>query len=280
MPDKYDAVWVSHSSMGDFLKCPRAYYLKNVYKDKATRRKINLITPALSLGQAVHAVLEGLANYPAHERMERDLLADLDAAWESVSGLRGGFRSEEEEEDAHERAVAMLERVSAHPGPLAEKTVRLPKGHNGMPPNFYLSEEENLILCGLIDWLVYVPEDDSVQILDFKTGKHDESESSLQLPIYLLLLTALQRRPVSGALYWYLDRDAAPTPVELPDISVARERVLSVARQVKQARLVQAFACPRGTEGCYACRPFEAILAGEAQRVGVDEANRDLYVLT
>ena len=34
--DKYTAVWVSHSSMGDFLKCPRAYFLHNVYKDPKT----------------------------------------------------------------------------------------------------------------------------------------------------------------------------------------------------------------------------------------------------
>src|ERR1035437_4279352 len=31
--DKFNAVWVSHSSIGDFLKCPRLYYLHNVYKN-------------------------------------------------------------------------------------------------------------------------------------------------------------------------------------------------------------------------------------------------------
>ena len=61
--DPYKATWVSHSSIGDFLKCPRAYYLHNVYKDPGTRRKINIVNPALSLGVAVHEVLEGLARF-------------------------------------------------------------------------------------------------------------------------------------------------------------------------------------------------------------------------
>lgn len=74
MPDKYTAVWVSHSSMGDFIKCPRAYYLKNVYKDPKTKRKINIVTPSLSLGVSVHEVLEGLGDFPSEERMNRDLL--------------------------------------------------------------------------------------------------------------------------------------------------------------------------------------------------------------
>jgi hypothetical protein len=59
-PDKYKAVWVSHSSIGDFLKCPRAYFLHNVYKDPKTGRKINIVSPALSLGLAVHTALESL----------------------------------------------------------------------------------------------------------------------------------------------------------------------------------------------------------------------------
>jgi len=62
--DKYTAVWTSHSSIGDFLKCPRAYFLKNMYKDPKTGRKIALVNPALSLGQIVHEVIEGLSVLP------------------------------------------------------------------------------------------------------------------------------------------------------------------------------------------------------------------------
>jgi ATP-dependent helicase/DNAse subunit B len=277
--DKYTAVWVSHSSLGDFLKCPRLYYLHNVYKDPKTGRKINVVSPALSLGQAVHNTLEPLRNIAVAERFTRDLLADYDVAWRQISGKVGGFKSEEEEKVVKARGEAMIQRVVANPGPLKNKTVRLKPSHNDMPPNFYLSEEDNIILCGLVDWLEYVEATDSIKILDFKTGKREESEDSLQLPIYLLLLNELQKRPVTGAAYWYLERDDAPIDMELPDIAEARERVLSLAKQVKAAREARAYECPRGAGGCYACKPFEAILRGEAEYVGVGGYGQDMYLV-
>src|SRR5438105_589987 len=109
--DKYSAVWVSHSSMGDFLKCPRAYYLHNVYKDPKTKRKISIVNPALSLGLAVHNTLEPLRNLPVEQRVKRDLIADYEQAWKSVSGKMGGFKSEAEEAEVKERGKAMIERV-------------------------------------------------------------------------------------------------------------------------------------------------------------------------
>lgn len=277
--DKYTAIWVSHSSMGDFLKCPRAYFLHNVYKDPKTGRKINIVSPALSLGQAVHATLEALKNIPVETRMSRDLLADFELEWAKVSGKKGGFKNAVEESEMKERGRAMIERVVKNPGPIARKTIRLKEGHNGMPPNFYLSEEENIILCGLIDWLEYIEKDDSVRVLDFKTGRNDENEESLQLPIYLLLLNALQDRKVSGAAYWYLDRDDKPVDMPLPDIDESKKKVLAVAARVKEAREKKAFDCPRGGDGCFACKPYEAILNGQAEYLGVGGYGQDVYLV-
>jgi ATP-dependent helicase/DNAse subunit B len=277
--DKYSAVWVSHSSMGDFLKCPRAYFLKNVYKDPKSGKKIQVVSPALSLGTAVHEVLENLKNIPTDERIKRDLLADFEVAWKKVSGKKGGFQSAEEEEQAKTRGKAMIERALKHPGPLARKTVRLKEAKNGMPPNFYLSEEDNIILCGMIDWMEYVPADDSIIVIDFKTGKNDESGDSLQLPIYALMLNALQKRKVSGAAYWYLDRSDDLTPMKFPDLAEAREKVLIVARKVKEARSKKIFLCPRGEEGCFACQDFEAVLNGEAEYVGTGGYGHDVYII-
>ena len=277
--DKYTAVWVSHSSMGDFLKCPRAYYLRNVYKDPKTGRKINIVNPALSLGQAVHSTLEPLKNIPYSERTNRDLLADFEKAWGDVLGKRGGFKNDAEESEVKIRGKAMIERVIKNPGPIAKKVVRLPESHNGMSPNFFLSEKDNIILNGRIDWLEYVEQDDSIRVLDFKTGKHDEGGGSLQLPIYLLLLNALQERKVSGASYWYLDRDDKPVDVALPDIDEARKKVLAIALQVKEAREKKIFNCPRGDAGCFVCKPFEAILKGQAEYLGVGGYGQDIYFL-
>ncbi len=277
--DKYTAVWVSHSSMGDFLKCPRAYFLHNVYKDPKTNHKISLVSPAMSLGQAVHNTIEALKTIPVADRLKRDLLSDFEINWQEVSGRKGGFKSEGEESEAKARGRAMIERVINQPGPLAQKTVKLPEAHNSMPPNFYLSEDDNIILCGLIDWLEYIEVDDSVKVLDFKTGKNEESDDSLQLPIYLLLLNALQKRKVSGAAYWYLDRDNEPVDMVLPDPDEAKDKVLAVARQVKQARETKIFLCPKGEGGCFACKPYEQIVAGQAEYLGVGGYGADLYLI-
>lgn len=275
--DKYSAVWVSHSSMGDFLNCPRLYFLHNVYKDPKTKRKINLVNPALALGQAVHNVVEGLANFKAEERFERDLLTIFEEEWKKVEGARGGFKTKEEEEEVKARGKAMIERVVNNPGPLKEKSVKLKESENGMPPNFYLSEEDNIILCGKIDWLQYVPQDDSVNVLDFKTGRHDEKEGSLQLPIYALLLNKLQKRKVSGASYWYLDRNDTPEEVMLPDLNESHKKVLDTARKVATARAKNEFKCPKG--GCFACSPYEKILSGEATYIGKGEYNQDMFFI-
>ena len=271
--DKYSAVWVSNSSISDFLSCPRLYYLRNVYKDPKTRHKINIISPPLALGQTVHEVLESLSLLKAEDRLKESLLNKYETAWKKVSGTMGGFRNADEESAVKEKGARMLSRVMENPGPISNKAVRI---HKDLP-NYYLSEEENIILCGKIDWLEYLPGDDSVHNIDFKTGKHDESPDSLQLPIYSLLVHNLQKRKVSKASYWYLDREDMPTEVVLPQLDEAHETVLAIAKKVTQARLIGEYTCKRN--GCFGCRPFEAILKGNAEFVGVGTYNQDLYVV-
>ncbi len=278
--DKYSAVWVSHSSIGDFLKCPRAYFLHNMYKNPRGK-KINVVNQYLSLGIAVHETLEGLLKYKAEERFLKPLLQTFEENWAKISGKVGGFKSQEEEDEAKTRAKKMIDRVDQHRGPLTKLAVKLKEHQNNMPPNFYLSEADNIILSGKIDWLQYVPEDDSVRVIDFKTGKNDEDKDSLQLPIYALLLHNLQKRKVSGAAYWYIDRNDEPTEMSLPEISSAKDSVLSVALKVKELRERGIFECKRGVQGCFACTPFEKILRGEAQLVKVDEERKtELYMIS
>jgi len=275
---KYNAVWVSHSSISDFLKCPRLYYLHNVYKnDKG--RKINITSPSLSLGVAVHETLEGLSKYKVEERFLKPLEETFEEEWKKVSGKAGGFKSVEEENEAKERGKSMILRVAKNPGPLANKTIKLKASHNDMPPNIFLSEEENIILNGKIDWIEYIPEDDSIHVIDFKTGKNEEKEGSLQLPIYILLLNNLQKRKITGASYWYLNHSDKPVAVELPDIKKAKENILKIAKEIKIARESKIFNCPNGASGCFACRPFEKILKGEAEFIGIGGYGQEMYIV-
>lgn len=271
--DKFSATWVSHSSLSDFLKCPRAYYLKNVYKDPKTGHKIQVMAPALALGQAVHDVLESLSVLPSDQRFSEPLPLKFDAAWKKISGKKGGFLSPEAEQKYRARGEAMISRVVNNPGILKEKAVKIQQDL----PYFWLSQEENIILCGKIDWLKYSPDDDSVHIVDFKTSKREEDQDSLQLPIYHLLVHNCQKRVVTGASYWYLEWADVPQPKELPDLSEAEEKILKLAKRVKLARQLNKFACPKG--GCFACAPLEAVLAGKGELVGVDSMRRDTYIL-
>ncbi len=272
--DKFSATWVSHSSMSDFLKCPRAYYLKNVYKNPATGRKMSVMSPPLALGQAVHEVVESLSVLPTEKRFQEPLLMRFNQVWEKVSGQKGGFNSPEQEQRYKQRGEEMLRRVMNNPGPLKNLAVKIKMDL----PHFWLSEEENIILCGKIDWLEYFPDTDTVHIIDFKTGKNEEDNDSLQLPIYHLLVKNCQKRDVVKASYWYLNQSDALQEKMLPDLAEAEEKVLRVAKDVKLARKLERFKC-KESDGCFACRPFEAVLRGEAELVGLNDYGQELYVL-
>jgi ATP-dependent helicase/DNAse subunit B len=275
MADKYKATWVSHSSISDFLTCPRAYYLKNVYKDPKTKHKIQLISPPLALGAAVHSVIEALSVIPADQRFAESLIKKFDQEWKKFSGIKGGFFDEETEMTYKERGAEMLRKVMNNPGPLSRLAVKIKEDL----PWFWLSEKEEIILCGKIDWLEYLPDEDKVHIIDFKTGKNDEKEDSLQLPIYYLLVHYCQHREVAKASYWYLESSDEPVEQKLPDLAKAEAEVLAIAKKIKTVRKLEHFKCPHGESGCWACRPMERILKGEAQLVGENDYHQDVYVL-
>ena len=249
--------------------------MRNVYKDPRTGHKMTIMSPPLALGQSVHEVIESLAVLPAHERLKISLVKKLDPIWLKITGKKGGFKTHSEEMIYRERANQMLINLQEDPGPLLRKAVKIKSEIN--LPNYWLSEEDNIILCGKIDWLEYEEKTDSVHIIDFKTGKNEEPEDSLQLPIYLLLATNTQSKKVSGAHYWYLDRDDGIVEKKLPDMEESYEKVYAVARRIKLARQINHFRCPKG--GCFYCRPYERILKGEGEKVSVSETRQDIYVL-
>lgn len=273
--DKYLATWVSHSSIADFLKCPRAYFLRNVYRDPVSGKRISLINPNLALGQAVHETLESLSILPVEKRFDFPLLERLNSVWQKVSGEKGGFTSKSQEESFKKKGESMIRRVIKNPGPIEKLAVKIKTGL----PNYWLSAESEIILCGKIDWLEYLPETDSVHIVDFKTGRRAEKEDSLQLPIYHLLVHNSQQRKVTQASFWYLERNDQPTEQKLPDLEKAHERVLEIAKRIRLMRKLQKFDCPQGVGGCRYCRPLEKVLSGEAIYVAENDFGQNVYVL-
>jgi ATP-dependent helicase/DNAse subunit B len=271
--DKYSAVWVSHSSINDYLNCPRSYFLKNVYKDPKTGHKIKITSPALSLGQTVHEVVESLSVLPVAKRFNQPLISQYNHVWEKVSGKKGGFFDEAQEKNYKDRGEKMIKMVQKNPGPLVNLAIKIKMDL----PYFWLSEEDNIILCGKIDWLEYLEKSNSVHIIDFKTSKNEEDEGSLQLPIYHLLATNCQERKVKKASYWYLEKGPDLTSKSLPDLKDSKEKILKIAKKIKLARQLEKYDCPK--KGCFYCSPMEKILNGEAEFVGIDELKRDTYVI-
>jgi ATP-dependent helicase/DNAse subunit B len=202
----------------------------------------------------------------------------------------GGFLDLETETEYKEKGKKMIQNVLENKGPIANKTVKFYDGD--FIPNIYLSEEDNIILCGLVDWVEYLPETDSLRVIDFKTGKNDEKDDSFQLPIYKILVEALQKRKVTGAAYWYLEREKVLTKKEIldEDVEDIKEKILKAGKEIKEKKestrskdeLEQNFACPQG--GCRSCREFELIRnytfdTDEIEYLGVGEYKQDLYLI-
>lgn len=272
--DPYKAVWVSHSSISNFLKCPRLYYLHDVYKSSKTGHKINITTPPMALGLAVHEVLDSLIGIAASDRFKIPLTKKFDDVWKNYGGKLGGFKSEDQEEEYKSRGREMLKRLDKDPGILKNKAIKI---ETSFLPNYWFSEEDNLILCGKVDWLEYLESTNSVHIIDFKTGKNTEEDSSLQLPIYYLLAKNTQKREVTKASYWYLDNDTGMKEMELPSDVKAYDDIFKVANRMKLARALKLFKCE--TNGCRHCIPYERILKGEGEKVGVSGTKQDIYIL-
>lgn len=273
MSDKYTATWVSHTSIRDFLDCPQAYFYKHVYKDPKTGNKIKLISPPLSLGKAIHEVIEGLSKLPTERRFTYSLFDRFEESWQKVTGVAGGFINKKQESEYKEKGTKMIERLAGNPGPLKNLAVKI----KSELPFFWLSESDNIILCGKIDWLEYLLKTESLHIIDFKTGNHEEKEDSLQLPIYLLLSENCQTRPVTKISYWYLSLSDRLKEQKIPDRDKAQTKLLKIAKEIKLARALSRFRCPNGS--CRNCREMEKIISGAAIFVGRDEYGADEYML-
>lgn len=277
--DKYSALWVSYSSLSDFVACPRAYYYANVYKNPRSGRKIALINPWLSLGQVVHTVLESLSVLPVEARFTHSLTERFEEEWKNIEGKKGGFISQAREKEFKERGLQMIKKVEEEPGPLLRKAIKIKEDL----PHYWFSKEEQIILCGKIDWMEYLEEEDAVHIIDFKTGRRTETEGSLQMPIYYLLASHMQTRPVKKMSYWYLD-DGNPmdmVDVRLPQEAAAQKNIMHIAQRVKLARKLNHFKCSTDEKkGCIHCAPYEIIVKGGGEFAGVNIYNKEVYILS
>lgn len=273
-PNKFKGVWTSASSISTFQKCKRAYYLSSIYKDK-DGQKISTVSPYTSLGTAIHNVLEPLAEIPEKERLNKMLAPDFYREWAKISGEIGGFQSKEQEEEFKEQGKNILRNVKANIHHLAGETAFLLPGSKELP-YMWISEEENILLCGSTDFIKKLSEK-SYKVIDFKTGKSQERDSSLQLPIYSILLDYFLGESDFSAAYWYIAQDAAPVDKIVPPLKESKDIILNIGKEIKEARARGIFECEYS--GCQACNSLEKVVRGEGKIVGTGRFGGKLYML-
>ena len=271
-----NTIWISHSSLSDFEKCPRLYYLRNIYRDKkfGNNFRIQVANPYLSLGEIVHDAINNYTKrYSPSDRDKDKMMYELSRGWILKKGKIGGFSTESQEKEFKDRSVQMIERFltnnhfsKASPYPAPDF------------PKKQLFADRDLVLVGNFDWIE--PVGDGLHIVDFKTGQKEEAEDSLQLPIYSILANENLDEPVLKTSYWYLDKDPEPKEVPMKNLAESLEVVKKKSLAVAAARKENDFSTPK-SENCFFCREYEAVLADKAEHVGTDhKRRREIFFVT
>ncbi len=270
-----NTIWISHTSLSDFEKCPQLYYLRNLYRDSkfGNNFRIQIASPYLSLGEAVHDAIDNfLTRYQHEERSKDKLFYEYARGWNLKPGKIGGFKDEIQERQFKERGEAMLERFW--------KNSYFSKGepiHINFPKLPLIGEDE-AILVGNFDWLEKTPS--GLHILDFKTGQNEEEEGSLQLPIYAVLAEHNLREPVTKVSYWYLDRDDEPVEIQIPDLSSTLTRLKDKAGKVVETVARKEFACQSTEVKCKYCHEYYSVINDKADHVATDfKRKREIFFL-
>jgi hypothetical protein len=254
----------------------------------------------MSLGIAVHNVIENLINFKSEDRkneIQNKLIHNFEIGWDAFSGKKGGFKDDTQETEFKNRGIQMLQKVIEDPKMLINKTIPTKSYYDGdMLPNVYLSEQENIILCGNIDWIEYLDSSNSLRVIDFKTGNNEEKEESNQLYIYRLLIEKLGCKwPVTSGAYWYLNSGKI---VERPVLDDAEQndlinKLIEIGVDIRNRRFAwderkgwiaqkdieSNFKCKK-ENGCIHCKDYERVIRNEnIEYIGIDQYGKDSYFL-
>lgn len=265
-------IYISYTSLKDFLKCPNSYFLKNIYKDPKTGFRLQIASPYLTLGSTVHDSVKWFLDMQGQVTKEQ-LIQKYRNFWLKYRGKRGGFNSLEEEATFGKRGLKMLDNFLNNAKGLEKSAppVTFPK----------YNLVEDIILIGNFDFVGEVP-DGTLHIVDFKTGANDE-EDTLQLYLYAILAEVNLEKPVSKASFWYLDREDAPREIVLdplePKLAWLKEKALELKKAIQEGNWV----CIKGlepVERCRDCKDYQAVIEGKGELQFSDyRYKKDIYYL-
>jgi len=250
-----NAIYISYTSLKDFLSCPRSYYLKNIYRDPKRGFKLQVASPNLALGSTVHDAIKWFLEEQDTPTMF-ELIARYRNLWLKFRGKKGGFASIEDEGNFGRRGLAILENFYKNWRVLGKSAPRLTF------PKYNLLE--NMVLMGNFDYVQEKP-DGSLFVIDFKTSANDEKDP-LQLYIYAILAEANLDRDVTSAAYWYLDRDDGPREIVLDSLEDKLKWITEKGKEMKEALGKGSWVCIREDQGrCRDCNDYQALLDGKGQ---------------
>lgn len=247
-------LYLSYTALKDFLKCPRTYYLKNIYRDPKTGHRIQIASAHLSLGSTVHDAIKWYLDLKG-QLENKQVIQKFRNLWLKYRGKRGGFESDEQEGDFGRRGLKMLDNFLKNANNLEKVT------HQMTFPKYNLFDK--VILIGNFDF-IGEKEDGTLHVLDFKTGASDE-EDTLQLYIYAILAEANLGKNVSAASFWYLDRDDLPRAIVLDSLEPKLEWLIEKGRALKETIIKGDLICIKGDKLCRDCRDYQAIIDGKGE---------------
>lgn len=270
-PKKFikNPIFISYTSLSDFLKCPKAYYYKNIYRDKNTGYRIQIASQYLTLGAVVHDAIRWYLQMRGQVTKEQ-LEGKFRNLWLKFKGRRGGFIDNTQEAEFGKRGIKMISNFFDNAKEL-EKVI----------PAFDLIKYplvDDLILIGRLDFIGETT-DGNLHLIDFKTGTQDEKDA-LQLHIYTILAQNHLKKKVSKISYWYLNRDISPKEAVLDSLEEKLEWIKLKSQEIKKAVDEGSWVCIKeGSEDgkfCRDCQDYQDILNGKGEYQFSDHAYKKM----
>ncbi|MCT4621136.1 MAG: PD-(D/E)XK nuclease family protein [Marinisporobacter sp.] len=168
---KKQKLYLSNTSIRTFLDCNKKFQYQYIDKINVTKSRT---TKHLSFGKSIHATLAKFNMLTDTSQRTLDTLHDL----LRKNWVREGYESIDEEREFGIKGLDMLTNYFNNPLDQGKENLIIEETIYENTPQY--------ILCGKLD-KVYVAEDDTVEILDYKTGNSIQPIDHLQLPIYLIL---------------------------------------------------------------------------------------------